>query len=159
MARCCSISHPRHLVLRRSPCWGTHLQRPLPSEVLWFTLTALTFLERCSPLATAFTAEVPQQLSTSPHLPRLQESPPRASPAQHASSFRGVTRTHQAFGSPQSFSAVEDQATIQTYQRKWDTWKGMILPQTISSILNPLAKDMCVYIQIYIYIKHTYFKK
>lgn len=53
---------------------------------------------------------------------------------------------------------MQDQASIQTYQRKWDTWKGMILPQTISSILNPLAKYMCVYIQISIYILHIFEK-
>lgn len=156
MSRCCSISHPTHLVLWRWPCWSKPLQCPLPSEVLWFTPTALIFLERCSPLAKTFTAEVPQQLSTSPHLPRLQGSPSKASPARHAFSFRGITWTHQAFGPPQSYSAVEDQATIQTYQRKWDTWKSMILPQTISSILNPLAKYMCVYIHKYIYIYITH---
>lgn len=157
MARRCSISPPRHSVLQHSPCWGKRPQGPLPSEVLWFTLAAWIFLGRCSPLATTFRAEVHQHLSYI-RTRRGCRSLLRGLPQPPSPSLFGVTWTHQAFGSPQSYSAMQDQATIQTYQRKWDTWKGMILPQTISSILNSLAKYMCVYIQISIYILHIFEK-
>lgn len=97
------------------------------------TPTALIFLERCSPLATTFTA-VHWHLSIILHLLRLYKAPSRASsPTCLLFSFGGVTRTHQDFGSPQSCSAVENHATVQTYQRKWGT-HGQV-----SSYLRPLA--------------------
>lgn len=62
---------------------GAHVPSSRLSEVLWFTPKAVMGLQKRSPLAVTFTAEGHQQLSNSPHTPRLRKSLSRASTDRH----------------------------------------------------------------------------
>lgn len=112
-ARGCSSSHPRLLLLRRPPRRGKRPQLSVPSEVLRFAPTALILLEKCPPLATTSTAEGHQEPigSTAAQVPFQGCAGPR-------DSFLGCHTTHRAAGSPPSYSAAGDQATIRTHHRK-----------------------------------------
>lgn len=112
-ARCCSSSHPRLLLLWCSPRRGKRPQLSVPSEVLRVAPTALILLEKRPPLATTSTAEdQPEPIGcTAAQVPFQRCAGPR-------DSFLGCHTTQRAAGSPHSYSAAGDRATIQTHHRK-----------------------------------------
>lgn len=80
-------------------------QTPAAFRSKWGTLvyTDSFDLEKCSPLATTFTAEDHRQLNNSPCTPRLQKSPSRPSPDRHAFFLGCHTNTSGFWLSPVLF--------------------------------------------------------
>lgn len=157
MARCCSISHPRHSVIWCSPCWGKCPGVPFQARYtysfdIFGKVFTISYNFHSSSLTSQHHSAPAEAVQVSfegfqPHMPSLL--------------FWGChTNTSGLWLSPELLCSGEPRYSSDKPKKMGHTWTGIILPQTISSVLNPLAKYMCVYIQIYyIYIYYTYLKK
>jgi len=126
-------------------------QPPVPDEVLWFTLTASVFLEKCSPLATTFTAKDGQQLNDSPGTPRLQKSHSRPSPDWQAA-FLGCCRNTPGFWlSPELFCSGGPSYNSDT-PKKTGHLKIYNLTSDYSTISSSLKPTCQVHVSVYIYV-------